>query len=400
MPSIATALSMDECVALALARSPAARAAAFDVDAAAARLRAARAAYAPRLSARGEYGRSAGFDEAVTNGGSTAALLTVDTTLFDGGLRDAQLAAARARLSSANALQQQRRADVAFATRTAYLAAVAADAEAAIHHHTLGTLRDYTALLERQEQVALVTRNDVLRATLAADSSDAAERAATADRDAAVSELRTLIGADLTPEALVEPPAVHFTPADSAAIEASPLIVDAQASAAAARRDAEAVRSEWRTHLDLTASSGALGVIPDTTFRENGGAQFLFGLSVPLYDGGATAARVAAAAAAAESAQALLQEARQALTAALNRTNIETHHAATDLDRWQRSVPRAAESFVLMRARYFGGGNVRLLEVLDALSQHVDAQLAVARAQLAYRMGVVKQQQLIGEVTP
>src|SRR5438105_3719675 len=86
----ADTLTIDDCVRLALARSPAAQAAGFDVDAATWRVRAARAAYAPRLFAAGEYGRSQGFDEVVTNGGSTAALLTMEATLLDGGLRDAQ----------------------------------------------------------------------------------------------------------------------------------------------------------------------------------------------------------------------------------------------------------------------------------------------------------------------
>ncbi len=52
-----------------------------------------------------------------------------------------------------------------------------------------------------------------------------------------------------------------------------------------------------------------------------------------------------------------------------------------------------------MRARYFGGGNVRLLEVLDALAQYVDIQIAVQRALLASRLVAAKQRQLIGEVT-
>src|SRR5438046_2381184 len=109
---VADTLGVSDCVRLALARSPAVQAVVFDVDAASARVRAARAAYAPRLLAEGEYGRSEGFDETVTNGGSTAALLTFQATLLDGGLRNAQFAAARARLQSATAIGQQRRADV------------------------------------------------------------------------------------------------------------------------------------------------------------------------------------------------------------------------------------------------------------------------------------------------
>src|SRR5262249_31045093 len=135
LPSVAArsdTITVDECVRSALARSPAAQAAALEADAAAARLRAARATYAPQLSAEGAYGRAEGFDEVVTNGGVTAALLAVEVTLLDGGLRDAQLTAARARLRSAAALSQQRRADVTLAVRTAYFAALAAVEEAAI----------------------------------------------------------------------------------------------------------------------------------------------------------------------------------------------------------------------------------------------------------------------------
>lgn len=393
-------LSVDDCVRLALARSPAARAAGFDVDAALARLRAARAAYAPRLSAQAEYGRAAGFDEAVTNGGSTAALLTIETSLLDGGLRDAQFAAARARLRSANALEQQRRADVAFAVRVAYFTAVAANAEATIQHGTLNTLDEYTSLLRRQERLGLVTGNDVLRARLAADTTGAAERAAAAERDAALSELSIFTGAELTAVSLTEPATVPFTLADPTVIDASPVLIDAQAAVEAARHDTDAVRSEWRSHLQLTASGGALGVIPERTFRDNGGGQFLFGFSLPLYDGGATAARVAAAAAAADSAAALLRESRQSITTALARAAVDARRAEADHTAWRSAVPRAAENFELMRARYFGGGNVRLLEVLDALTQYVDAQLAVQRAVLADRLVVAKQQQLVGEVTP
>ena len=377
-------LSVDDCVRLALARSPAARAAGFDVDAALARLRAARAAYAPRVSAQGEYGRAGGFDDAVTNGGSTAALLTVEATLLDGGLRDAQFAAAGARLRSAQALEQQRRADVAYAVRAAYCTAVAANAEVAIQQRTLHTLRDYASLLERQERLGLVPRNDVAarrfgrrqrrgrRTRRRCRARRGAERAGDAQRRGAVprwrwSSLRL----------------ASFTPADTAAIEASPVLLDAQAAVDAARRETEAVRSEWRGHVQLTASGGALGVTPERTFRDNGGGQFLLGFTVPLYDGGATAARLAAAAAAADSAAAALREARQTLVSALARARIEARRAAADLAAWRRAVPPAAENFELMRARYFGGGNVRLLDVLDALAQDVETQLAVQRARFA-----------------
>lgn len=391
---------VDECIRLALARSPVARAAGFDVGVALARVRAARAAYAPRLSVRGEYGRSAGFDDAVTNGGSTAALLTVESSLFDGGLRDAEFAAATARLRSAAALEQQRRADVAYAVRTAYCTAVAADRQARIHRETQDTLREYVTLLRRQELVGVVTRNDVLRAQLAADAATAAERAANAERDIGIDELNLLTDTALTPALLLDPGMTAFTPAALTAVEASPMVMDAQAAVEVAGREVDAVRSEWRTHVQFTAGGGALGVTPDHTFRDNGGAEFLVGLSLPLYDGGGTAARVAAADAVVHSSEASLQGARQTVSAALARAAVEARHAASDLTAWRKTIPQAAENFTLMRARYFGGGNVRLLEVLDALAQYAEARLAERQATFAYQAAIARQQQIVGEVMP
>jgi len=93
-------VSVDDCVRLALARSPAVRGSGFATDVARARYGAARAAYLPVLSAEAEYGRSAGYDIAVTNGGSTKTVVKAEATLLDGGTRRAQVAAAGARVQA------------------------------------------------------------------------------------------------------------------------------------------------------------------------------------------------------------------------------------------------------------------------------------------------------------
>jgi outer membrane protein len=397
-PASGESLTVTECVRAALARAPGARAAAFDVDAAAARVRAARAAYTPRLLATAEYGRAQGFDEVVTNGGSTAALLTVETTLLDGGLRNAQLAAARARLESANAIEQQRRADVALSVRAAYFAALAARAAVEIQSEHVQTLRAYVALLQRQASLGLVPPNDPLRAQIGAQTARTERRAAAAQLDAARRELEVLTGSAVAATALVEPTVSPFESVTDSMLDASPVMTDARAVAAAARREADAVRSEWRGHVTLTASGGAEGVQPGATFRDNGGGQFLLGVSVPLFDGGATTSRITAAAAAANAAAATLEQSRQAMSVALARADVEARRAQADLRTWRRVVPKAEMGFQLMRARYFGGGNVRLLEVLDALSQYVDARLNIPRAVLAYRLAVATQAQILGEV--
>jgi outer membrane protein TolC len=391
-------ISVTDCIRLALARAPATRAAGFEVDAASAGVRAAQAAYVPRLLAEANYGRSQGFDETVTNGGLTSTLLTIEATLLDGGLRDAQFAAARARLQSANAIAQQRRADVALAVRAAYFTALAARTDSAVHGENIRTLRGYVALLQRQGTLGLAPHNDALRARLAVETARTAERAADAQLAGARGELTLLTGVDVTPDALVEPAPIAPPQATEALIDASPVLADARAAAEAARRQADAARSEWRGHLTLTASGGALGVQPGPTFHDNGGGQFLFGFTVPLYDGGGISARVAAAVAAASIAEANVEQSRQTIQIALARAGAEATRAQGDLTAWQRAVPQAQEDFQLMRARYLGGGNVRLLEVLDALNQYVDARLHVPQALLTYRLAVATQEQMLGQL--
>ena len=201
----AETVTIEEAVGRALGRSPAVQAAVFGTSAAAARQRAARAAYTPQISAKGEIGRSAGFDQRVTNGGITSALVGVEATLLDGGLRDAEFAAARARLRSATAIEQQRRAEIAFVTRSAYFTALAARGEERTRHEAIDALRSYAMLLERQVGMGLAAHDEVLRAELAVKDAETARRAAATELSTAVEELGSLTGSPLRASALVEP---------------------------------------------------------------------------------------------------------------------------------------------------------------------------------------------------
>ena len=133
-----------------------------------------------------------------------------------------------------------------------------------------------------------------------------------------------------------------------------------------------------------------------STFRDHGGGQFLFGFAVPLFDGGVRASHLAAALATVDAAAAQMAESRRILVLGLERARAETERAEADVAAAQRAVPLAIEQFQLLRARYLGGGNVRLLEVLDALTQHVEARLGVPRAERAYRLAVATEGELLG----
>src|SRR5256884_4956581 len=97
------------------------------------------------------------------------------------------------------------------------------------------------------------------------------------------------------------------------AIDAAPIVADARAAVETARREADAVRSEQRGQLKLTADAGALGVPFVSTFRDHGGGAVPFGLSLPLFGGGGRAGPPAAALAAGYSPAAQMAETRGVL---------------------------------------------------------------------------------------
>ncbi|MEO8602768.1 MAG: TolC family protein [bacterium] len=393
-------VSLEDCLRLALARSPETRAAAADETAAEARVRGARAAYWPQLLGQAQYGHAEGYDVAVTNGGVTQFGLAVDVPIWDGGLRAAGLAAAQERLRSAAALTEQHRADVAFAVRTAYWAALAARREAEIESDAVRALGDYLALQQRQAQLGLAPAGDVPRVELALANARSAARSAVAALDAATRELSERIGSPLDGAALLAQASLLPLPHTDDGLDGSPPIADARAAAAAAQHETDAVRSERRGRFGLAADGGFLGVNPGPTFRDNGGGEFLFSFSIPLFDGGAIAARVAAAAATAASADANVELVRQTIAIALGRLQTETRRAQADLDAWRGVQPAATEALLLMRARYVGGGDVRLLDVLDVLTQSVDARLALVHAELALQTATAAQYQVLGKVEP
>jgi outer membrane protein, heavy metal efflux system len=390
-------VTIEECGRQALARSAAIRAAGFEAAAAAAHVREARAAYAPRFEMHSEYGLAEGFDEAVTNGGSTAAIVRLEATLLDGGVRNAAVAGAEAQARAASAVERQRRADLLLAVRSAYFQALAAARAREVHEAAVTRLDDYLRVLGRQAKLGIAGENDVMRAELAIHTERTALRAAERDLTEARAALASL--ADVgTAAVLIEP--VSKAARDASGVEASPLLAEARAQLAVAERGAEALRAERAGQVTASAEAGALGVHPSQTFEHDAGGQFLVGYTLPLFDGGVRASKLAAARAAIEGARAKVDEVARTLRLSWAQADAEARRAEADAAAAREAAATAEENFQLMRARHAGGGNVRLLEVLDALTQATEARLGESKAMFDYRMAVATQAELLGEVDP
>jgi outer membrane protein TolC len=395
----AETLSVGDCVRLALEHSGGVRAAAFETRAAGSEADAAHAAYFPKLSAHGEYGRSEGFDETVTNGGSTAAVLRLEATLFDGGVRSAAFQAAKAKLRQAEAIARQGKADLVFAVRSAYYTALAKDAEVRVEKETVNSLTDYGAWLSRQQERGLAPPGDVERAMVARISAETTARSAAADRTIAEETLTSLTGIPVSVDNLISLAAEPVVPSEPRNVDDSPVVADAMAQLEAAEHEAEAARGERFGAMKLGAEGGALGVRPETTFTDDGGGQFLVQFDLPVIDASMsyreTTARLRAAA-----ARAKVEESRRTVSLALATADSALRRADADLAAARETEPVAQKQFELVRARHAGGGSVRLLEVLDALTQSVDARLNVSRAILARRLATIVRAQTLGDAEP
>jgi len=398
-PARAEPVTVADCVRLALGRSPSVQASGSTAEAARMRMLAARGAFLPALSAEAEYGKSSGYDVAVTNGGSTKAVVKIDATLLDRGTRLAALSAARARVEGAAQSEREERAAVAFSVREAYFTALAAAEAIAVRDEALSTLGLDIDFLDRQQRSGLVPPNAVLRARLTRETTETARRASVGELDSSRAALSVVTGIDETALSLVDPGEPAAAPDLAGGVEDVPAVAAARTAVEAAKHEAEAVERERWGKLTVSADAGALGVEPTTTFRDDRGAEFLLGVRVPLLDAVASA-NLAAARADLRATEAALERAREAARLDVVQLGQELARTRADLEAARRALPLSAENLELMRARHAGGGDVRLLELLDALGEHVNARLEVSRALLAHRLARARAAKLFGDSTP
>ena len=119
-PAHGETLTLDQAVQRALAFAPTVASASAQSDLSAAMVREARAPLYPSLSAGSEYMQAPGYSIAVTNGGLSDAMLTLDYTAYDFGRRLAQARAALYQSEADRYGVHAARAQIIFDTTVAY----------------------------------------------------------------------------------------------------------------------------------------------------------------------------------------------------------------------------------------------------------------------------------------
>lgn len=339
------------------------------------------------------------FDRTLVQG-----TLQLGYTLFDAGGRrqkvrqaDAQVAAAGAELGAA---------EQATAARVATLfAAVLARGRTLDAQAARGSALD--AERARVEQLLAVGRAaevDRLRAEAAAAAAEAERiRAATA-LDSAERDLARLLGAAPDETRLarlvpLSPPAGEPDPRErlaGRAAAASPEVAAARAAVAAAEATRALARTGWFPKLRATGAWQELGAAElDFSSEWNAGLS----LGVTVWDGGATARRVARAAAALDGARARLAEAELDARAAVDRALAalaEAHARSAALGRAEERLTEVARIQKLL----LEVGSGTQIDYLAAESDLAATRAALAESASAELVARVELARAVGELSP
>jgi len=375
------ALTLDNLLLEAEARSPALVAAKADIEMAEALLR--QAGYRPNPSLNVEAENILG-NGSFSNARSLETTVAVEQRLELGGQRRARIEAGLAALEVATLRYAIHRADIAFQVRQAFAQVEAAQSKLDLADQTVSRNEELVRIANTLVDVGREPPLRAIRARAALARSQSARMAASADLATHRLSLGSILG-------LSAP--VHIAPSGSKGEAPAPippqrslaaLLSRAETNAARARLEAERAAAR----LDPTVGIGVRHV------RESGDVGIVAGVSMPLriFDrnkGNIEAARQAVTAASARETAAIVAATTQ-VTAAQARLN----SARSQLQALEGSGLIEAEEALRLTRLAYREGKVSLLEVLDAQEAYTQTQLSLADARLELQLAIAELQRL------
>ena len=391
-------ITLDQAIGRALEVAPTLANAAANSDLNHARVDEARAPLFPTLSGAGDYQQSPGYSTVITNRGQTLAQLVLDYTVYDGGKRNDQVRGARYAAEAATLGVAAVRAQIVFETTVAYFDLLRARAEEALLGANIGRLGGYMGIVERLERSGRAIPNDVLRIRAARDSTQIALANAHQAAEHASIVLASLIGA-VEASDLQAAPVIELAAPPNAEVERSPAYAAAERQVRAAEMQVAAAHDERYPTVKVGLTAGWLGIDPPQTFGRHLGASYDTALAVPIFQGGLVRSHIDEALASQHIAEAQRKQIKRDLARDLADANDRYVNARKQLDLLAQSQATVDDSFALDWARFLGGGNVTILEVIDAYQlaetlriTRLDQEFAAhqSAAQVALVFGIVR----------
>ncbi|HEY2104187.1 MAG TPA: TolC family protein [Candidatus Binataceae bacterium] len=388
-------ITLTQAVSRALRYAPSILSASANDEMSIGKLVEARSALYPDLSGAGEYNQAPGYDQRISNRGLTLAQLQATYTVYDGGRREAQIRAARYADQAARLGIQAAQAQIVFDTTVAYFDLMRNDEIVREHDKRLARLNTYVTIVQALQRSGRAIANDVLRVRTTRDQEQLTLAAAGQARAHASIVLGSLMGifgrTDLRIANLTGLPSMP-----SGDIGQSPVLRAAQRQVASARLAVQAARAERYPTFKLALSSGYEGVDPPQTFRDHLGASYDGAVSVPIFDGGLITSHIQQAEAAVHGQIAIERQIELQLKRDLGDAAANYRNAHKQLTILAQSKATADDAFALDWARFLGGGNVTLFEVLDAFQQAENLHLTRLDQEFAVRQAVAQAGLLLG----
>jgi outer membrane protein TolC len=374
-PAHGDTLTLAQAVQRALAFAPTVASAGAQSDLGAAMVREARAPLYPSLSAGSEYMQAPGYSIAIANGGLSDAMLSLDYTAFDFGRRLAQARAALYQSEADKYGVHAAQAQVIFDTTVAYYDLVRAQEL----EHELRTadarLKRYVAVVKALRTSGRAIANDVLKVETASNNAGLALSNAHHNVEHAAAVLGAMMGR-FEPSDITAAEVSGLPPWPGQDLSRNPILEAARRKVASAKATVQAAERERYPTVKLALTAGWEGINPPHTFAHNGGASYDGMVSMPIFDGGLVSAHVDEARAKVAAAQAQVREVEFQLRRQLADAGPRYRQARDQLALLKSAEPTAQDNFELTWARFLGGGNVTLLEVLDAFQQAEQLRLA------------------------
>jgi outer membrane protein TolC len=344
-----------------------------------------------------------GYDPAITDGGQVGGRVSVEQSLYDGGVRNlksGQLTAEQSTLTKEKALGER---DLRFTVEQVFIVALRSQRETELQQESARQLKEYLELVERLSKGGAASYTDVLKTRMQLQSSERSIQKAHESLASAKYALAELMGGSIdTSFALAGSLGdllVNRRPNGSAMdIGQNMDIALAELNVNKSTFETELAKSERLPVVSAAADAGVLTSFDNLRLSapERAGVYgYMVGitLEVPLFTWGATDLRIQQRELATQALTLQLEGVRRFVSTEYQKTRLQLSKSDERLRSIRMSLKAAEENFALTKAKYAAGG-VLSLEVLSAQQLLTELKLEELETTAEAELSLAKLEQI------
>ena len=325
-----------------------------------------------------------GYDPAITDGGQVGGRVSVEQSLYDGGVRNlksGQLSLEHSTLTKAKELEER---DLRFTIEQYFIEGLQSQRAIELQRESARQLKEYLDLVERLSKGGAASYTDVLKTQMQLQSAERSIQKAHESLASAKYFLAELMGGSIDTSFTLAGSLGSLLPdrrADGAALGIAQNldIALAELNVNKSTFETELARSERLPVISAIADAGVLTSFDNLRLAspERAGVYgYMVGitLEVPLFTWGATDLRVQQRELATQALTLQMEGVKRSVMTEYRRTQLQMSKSEERVRSIRTSLKAAEENFALTKAKYAAGG-VLSLEVLSAQQLLTDLKL-------------------------